>query len=99
MNIVLAKDHNDAMLLADANRVEAFGMDDILLYGLIATAKNPSEWQVVGDALQVEPYACMLRKDDPKFKAAGGRHHHPADENRRLRAPVRQVVPVAHPPE
>ena len=69
MNIVLAKDHNDAMLLADANRVEAFGMDDILLYGLIATAKNPSEWQVVGDALQVEPYSCMLRKDDPRFKA------------------------------
>jgi len=24
---------------------------------------------VVGDALQVEPYACMLPKDDPQFKA------------------------------
>jgi glutamate/aspartate transport system substrate-binding protein len=23
---------------------------------------------VVGDSLQVEPYACMLRKDDPEFK-------------------------------
>lgn len=22
---------------------------------------------MVGDALQVEPYACMMRKDDPKF--------------------------------
>jgi ABC-type amino acid transport substrate-binding protein len=44
-------------------------MDDVLLFGLVATAKNPAEWDVVGDSLQVEPYACMLRKDDPKFKA------------------------------
>ena len=68
MDIVLAKDHSDAMLLVDADRAKAFAMDDILLYGLMATAKNPAEWEVVGDSLQVEPYACMLRKDDPKFK-------------------------------
>ena len=43
-------------------------MDDILLFGLIANAKNPAELEVVGDSLQVEPYACMLRKDDPAFK-------------------------------
>jgi hypothetical protein len=43
-------------------------MDDILLFGLMANSKNPSEWEVVGDSLQVEPYACMMRKDDPKFK-------------------------------
>jgi glutamate/aspartate transport system substrate-binding protein len=69
MNIMLAKDHSDAMLLVDADRAVAFAMDDILLFGLMATAKNPAEWEVVGDSLQVEPYACMLRKDDPQFKA------------------------------
>lgn len=69
MSVMLAKDHADAMLLVESERATAFAMDDILLYGLIASAKNPAEWQVVGDALQVEPYACMLRKDDPKFKA------------------------------
>lgn len=69
MTLMLGKDHNDAMLLVDAGRAAAFAMDDILLFGLIATAKDPAEWAVVGDALQVEPYACMLRKDDPKFKA------------------------------
>ena len=46
----------------------AFAMDDILLYGLIANAKNPADYEVVGEALQVEPYACMLPKDDPAFK-------------------------------
>ncbi len=68
MDIVLAKDHSDAMLLVDADRAKAFAMDDILLFGLMATAKNPAEWEVVGDSLQVEPYACMLRRDDPRFK-------------------------------
>jgi ABC-type amino acid transport substrate-binding protein len=69
MNFILGKDHGESMLLVESGRAVAFGMDDILLYGLRAAAKNPNDWEVVGDALQVEPYACMLRKDDPKFKA------------------------------
>jgi len=69
MQMVLGKDHADSMLLVDSGRAVAFGMDDILLYGLRAAAKNPADWVVVGESLQVEPYACMLRKDDPKFKA------------------------------
>ena len=68
MEIQLGKDHDDAMLLVDSGRAVAFAMDDILLYGLIGNAKNPAEWDVVGDSLQVEPYACMLRKDDPQFQ-------------------------------
>ena len=68
MQIILGKDHADSMLLVEADRAVAFAMDDILLFGLMANAKSPAEWEVVGDSLQVEPYACMLRKDDPKFK-------------------------------
>jgi ABC-type amino acid transport substrate-binding protein len=64
------KDHSDSMLIVEAGRAEAFVMDDILLYGLVANARNPADWKVVGEALQVEPYAMMMRKDDPKFKAA-----------------------------
>ncbi len=68
MNIVMAKDHADGFLLVENDRATAFGMDDILLFGLIPTAKNPGDFEVVADSLQVEPYACMLRKDDPQFK-------------------------------
>jgi ABC-type amino acid transport substrate-binding protein len=68
MDIVLGKDHADAFLLLESDRVVAFAMDDILLYGLIANAKTPGDYEVVGDSLQVEPYACMLPKDDPAFK-------------------------------
>ncbi len=63
-----AKDHAESALLVQQGRADAFGMDDILLYGLRASAQNPAELAVVGDALQVEPYAIMLRKDDPAFK-------------------------------
>lgn len=68
MNLVLGKDHADGFLLVENDRAVAFGMDDILLFGLMGNAKNPEEFQVVGDALQVEPYACMMRKNDPQFK-------------------------------
>lgn len=68
MDIVLGKDHADAFLLVEGDRAAAFAMDDILLFGLIANAKNPADFEVVGDALQVEPYGCMLAKDDPAFK-------------------------------
>lgn len=69
MNLVPAKDHGEAMLLLQQGRVDAFGMDDILLFGLRANLHNPADFVVVGDPLQVEPYAIMLRKDDPAFKS------------------------------
>ncbi len=63
-----AKDHAESALLVEGGRAEAFGMDDILLYGLRAAAANPASLAVVGEPLQVEPYAIMFRKDDPAFK-------------------------------
>jgi glutamate/aspartate transport system substrate-binding protein len=67
-DLIAAKDHAESTLLVIQGRADAFGMDDILLYGNRASALNPSELSVVGDPIQVEPYAIMLRKDDPSFK-------------------------------
>lgn len=67
-DLIAAKDHADSALLVTADRADAFGMDDILLYGLRANAVNPNELAVVGESIQVEPYAIMVRKDDPAFK-------------------------------
>lgn len=69
LDIVGTKDHADAAMLVETGRADAFAMDDILLFGLKANAKDPAALDVVGESLQVEPYACMVRKDDPKFKA------------------------------
>ena len=68
LNIIMPKDHSDGFLQVQQDRAAAFGMDDVLLYGLMANAKNPGDYEVVADALQVEPYACMVRKNDPEFK-------------------------------
>ncbi len=67
-DLLAAKDHAESALMVQSGRAEAFGMDDILLYGLKASSANPAEFAVVGDPIQVEPYAIMLRKDDPGFK-------------------------------
>lgn len=68
ITLLAGKDHADAFLLLESGRAAAFVMDDILLYGQVLNARRPAELEVVGKALQVEPYACMLRKDDPAFK-------------------------------
>ncbi len=66
--LIGAKDHAESMLVVQQGRADAFGMDDILLFGLRANAQNPAEWAVVGESVQVEPYSIMLRRDDPAFK-------------------------------
>ncbi|HDR9021159.1 TPA: amino acid ABC transporter substrate-binding protein [Burkholderia vietnamiensis] len=67
-DVVLAKDYADALQMVATDKAAALALDDVLLYGLRANADDPGSWVVAGDALQVEPYACMVRKDDPAFK-------------------------------
>lgn len=68
MNIISAKDHGESFLMLESGRAVAFMMDDALLYGELAKAKNPANWVVTGKPQSFEIYGCMLRKDDPAFK-------------------------------
>jgi glutamate/aspartate transport system substrate-binding protein len=43
-------------------------MDDVLLYGLISKSRTPDDFAVVGKYLSVEPYAIMMRKDEPQLE-------------------------------
>jgi glutamate/aspartate transport system substrate-binding protein len=67
---VFGKDHSDSLLLLESGRAEAFVMDDNILAGLIANARNPADFKIVGEVLSVEPIAIMFRKDDPAMKKA-----------------------------
>ncbi len=69
LNLKEGKDHNDSFAMVERGEAQAFPMDDVLLFGLRANAKEPDAFVVVGDQLSAEPYAIMLRKDDPAFKA------------------------------
>jgi glutamate/aspartate transport system substrate-binding protein len=66
--IVEAKDHDEAFAILERGEVQAFAMDDILLYSFRATSRDPKAWAVVGEFISVEPLAIMLRRDDPEFK-------------------------------
>ncbi|CAG2148870.1 Glutamate/aspartate import solute-binding protein [Cupriavidus yeoncheonensis] len=68
MNIISTKDHGQSFLTLESGRAVAFMMDDALLYGERAKAKNPADWIVVGKAQSRESYGCMIRKDDAPFK-------------------------------
>ena len=67
---VFGKDHADSFLLMESGRADAFVMDGQILAGNIAKAKNPADFEIVGEVLSVEPIAIMIRKDDPAFKKA-----------------------------
>jgi len=67
MNVISAKDHGEAFKMLETGRAVAFYMDDALLYGERAKARDPHNWTVVGQEQSREIYSCMLRKDDPQM--------------------------------
>src|SRR6476619_6345136 len=68
LNILPAKDHAEAFLMVETDRAAAFVMDDILLAALAANSKSPNDYVISSDALSVEPYGLVERRDDPAFK-------------------------------
>jgi len=69
MNIISANGHPEAFQMVETGRAVAFVMDDILLAGLAAQSRSPNDYEISADALSVEPYGIMLRRDDKAFKA------------------------------
>ena len=66
---IYGKDHAESCLLLADDRAVAFIMDDILLAGQIANARNPADYRILPESLRQEPYSMMLRKGDAPFKA------------------------------
>ena len=73
MNIISANGHSEAFQMVETGRAVAFVMDDILLAGLVAQSRTPADYEISADALSVEPYGIMVRKDDKAFKAVADR--------------------------
>ncbi len=62
------QDHDEGLVALDANLIDAYATDDILLYGLKNKAENPDDFAVVGDPISYEPYSIMIRHDDSTFR-------------------------------
>jgi glutamate/aspartate transport system substrate-binding protein len=71
LSIINGKDHAESFLLLTNDRVAAFSEDDILLAGLAATSQTPTGFRLIPiEGMLADPYALMMRRDDPQFKAA-----------------------------
>jgi glutamate/aspartate transport system substrate-binding protein len=64
---LIARDHAEALLALETDRVDAYGSDDVLLYGSRSRAKNPDQYVVVGEFLSYDPYAIMVPRNDSAF--------------------------------
>ena len=87
IDIVEAPDHSKAVEMVQKGDVEAFVMDDVLLFGLAAGSAHPAELKVVGKFLTTEPLAIMLPKNDPEFKKL-------ADEEMRRLIQSREIYAI-----
>jgi glutamate/aspartate transport system substrate-binding protein len=68
MKILIGKDHPESFLMLETGRAEAEANDDILLAAQVATSKAPVDFAVSKEAMSVEPYGIMMRKNDMPFK-------------------------------
>ena len=69
IKFLVGTDHAESFAMLKEGKADAFATDDVLLYGLVATARSGDQYQVVGEYLSYDPYGLMYRKDDPDFAA------------------------------
>jgi glutamate/aspartate transport system substrate-binding protein len=68
--IVPVKEHAEGLVAVEQGKADAFASDRIVLVGLREGAKDPKGLRVGGQYFSYEPYALMLRRDDPDFRLA-----------------------------
>ena len=69
MKLQEASTAQTALTLLEQGQCDAIAMDELSLHGMRATAKNPQQFVVVGDAMGIETFAMVLPKDDVAWKA------------------------------
>ncbi len=68
IEILEAPDHARAVEMVESGEADGFAMDDVLLFGLIASRPDPARLKVVGKFLTIEPYAILLGRNEPELK-------------------------------
>ena len=68
LTIEATKDHDESFRRLETGQADAYMMDDALLHGVRARALRPDDWEVVGQPMSTEVYACAMRRGDAEFK-------------------------------
>jgi glutamate/aspartate transport system substrate-binding protein len=81
LKLLVAPDHGQSFAEIVSGKAEAFALDDVLLYGLIAQNKAKNAFTVLGDFLSYDPYGIMFRKGDaPLAKVVAEAFHQLAED-------------------
>lgn len=67
-NLVVFDSASHGFEALQANRIDAYTYDGVILAGLRALAGHPADWEVVGDLMSYEPYAFAMRENDSRFR-------------------------------
>ncbi len=67
-DLVTFMDHAAGFLALDQGKIVAYVTDGILLAGLAVKAKNPKDYEVVGDLFTKDPYSCIVPENDSKWR-------------------------------
>ncbi|MEK7363241.1 MAG: transporter substrate-binding domain-containing protein, partial [candidate division NC10 bacterium] len=67
-DLVTFQDHAAGFLALEQGKIVAYVTDGILLAGLAAKAKNPKDYEVVGDFFSKDPYSCIVSENDSKWR-------------------------------
>ena len=68
--VVLVKDHLDGLNAIDASRIDAYAADRVVLIGLALNSSDPSSLRIPDEYLSFEPYALVMKRNDPDFRLA-----------------------------
>jgi glutamate/aspartate transport system substrate-binding protein len=71
--LVSVKDGTQGVALLTQGKVDGYASDRIVLVALRAASHEPARWQVLDDDFSYEPYALVVRRDDPDFRLAVNR--------------------------
>ena len=67
IRVLNLKDHAEALVALETDRIDAYASDDIILYGLMHKSRMKDQLEVVGRFLTYDPYGLMMRRDDSAF--------------------------------
>jgi len=68
ITILPTKDQPQAWVALETGRTDAHMTDEVVEFGLINKAKDPSAYEVTGRLLSFDPYAIVVRRDDSAFR-------------------------------
>ena len=73
VTLVPVKDHVEGRTVLESKTVEAFASDQAILIGVALSTPDPSHFALADGLFSYEPYAFMIRRNDPAFRLAVNR--------------------------